>query len=257
MTHAAAPAPQTLAVFAAGSLRAAFGELAQGFELACPGWRLALTFGAAGLLLQRIAQGEQPEVFASANLSLPQQLHAAGQYTAPQVFTRNALCALAAPALRVNSETLAATLLNPAVRVGTSTPGADPSGDYAMALFERIELSGARPVGSAAALKARALRLTGDPSLPRPTRRRNLYATLVDGGHADVFITYRSSAALACAEVPALQRIELPPALAVPCDYGLVLRHGAPPAAAAWVRWLLSAPGQAVLQRHGFEPLPV
>ena len=41
MTHAAAPAPQTLAVFAAGSLRAAFGELALGSSWPVPAgaWR--------------------------------------------------------------------------------------------------------------------------------------------------------------------------------------------------------------------------
>ena len=54
------------------------------------------------------------------------------------------------------------------MKLGTSTPKADPSGDYAFRMFERIETSAAAPAGAAERLKAKALQLTGGPDSPRP-----------------------------------------------------------------------------------------
>lgn len=48
----------------------------------------------------------------------------------PTVFVRNAMCPLTSDQLDARSSTLLATMLRPEVRVGTSTPKADPSGDY-------------------------------------------------------------------------------------------------------------------------------
>ena len=63
---------------AAGSLRRAMIELAAAFERANPGQRVKLVFGASGLLLDRIRNGEHANVFASANLEHPQALATAG-----------------------------------------------------------------------------------------------------------------------------------------------------------------------------------
>ena len=41
----------------------------------------------------------------------------------------------------VVAENLLARLLDPELRIGTSTPKADPSGDYAWALFAKSESS--------------------------------------------------------------------------------------------------------------------
>lgn len=56
-------------------------------------------------------------------------------------------------------------------------------------MFDRIESSGAAGPGSAAALKAKALQLTGGPNSPQPPAGRNLYGLLVDECKADDFIT--------------------------------------------------------------------
>src|SRR5215468_7962418 len=78
-----------------------------------------------------------------------------------RVFARNELCALVREGLTVSSETLLDVLLDPKVRLGTSTPKADPSGDYAFALFAKAE---ALKPGAKAALEAKALQLTGGPA---------------------------------------------------------------------------------------------
>ena len=148
--------------------------------------------------------------------------------------------------------TLVGTLLDPAIKLGTSTPGADPSGDYAFELFERVERSGAAPAGSARVLAAKALQLTGGPDSPAPPVGRNVYGMLVASGQADLFLTYCTNAVIALAEEPTLQRIELPAAINVSAEYGLAVRQDAPAAAQAFAHALRSGAGQRMLREAGF-----
>jgi molybdate transport system substrate-binding protein len=136
------PAPlradEPLRLYAAGSLRRALTEVAAAFTEAT-GIRVEGTFGASGLLRERLEGGERGDVFASADMDHPRRLAVQGRAGAVTVFTRNRLCALARPGLTATSEDLLDRMLDPAVRLGTSTPKADPSGDYAWAVFERAE----------------------------------------------------------------------------------------------------------------------
>ena len=241
-------------VFAAGSLRGPLTEAAKAFEASAGGVPLALTFGASGLLLDRIKTGADAQVFASANMAHPQALSAAGSFGPTQVFTRNALCALVRPGLAVDGTNLVATLLRPDVKLGTSTPKADPSGDYAFELFQRVDNAGA-PAGSGAALAAKALQLTGGPTSPPPPADRNVYGVLVASGQADVFITYCTNAVVARREQPQLQVVDIVPAINVAADYGLAVRKDASPAAQAFAAYLLSPAGQAILRKAGFGAL--
>ena len=241
-------------VFAAGSLRGPLTEAAKAFEASAGGLPVALTFGASGLLLDRIKTGADAQVFASANMAHPQALSAAGSFGPTQVFTRNALCALVRPGLAVDGTNLVATLLRPDVKLGTSTPKADPSGDYAFEMFQRVDNAGA-PAGSGAALAAKALQLTGGPTSPPPPADRNVYGVLVASGQADVFITYCTNAVVARREQPQLQVVDIAPAINVAADYGLAVRKDASPAAQAFAAYLLSPSGQAILRKAGFGAL--
>ena len=249
---AAAAQPVEIKVLAAGSLRAALGEVAGAYEAPRPGQKVQLGFGASGLLKDRLLAGEAAQVFASANMEHPQALAAAGRAAPPQAFASNRLCALAAPTLDVSSATLIDRLLDPAVRVGTSTPRADPAGDYTWQMFERIEQQG-RP-GAFATLSAKALQLTGGPSSAPPPAERNVYGALLESRQADLFITYCTNAVIAAREVPALRLVEVPAAVNVAARYGIALLNGAPEPAQGFVRFLLGAEGQGVLARHGFAP---
>ena len=119
-----------IAVVAAGSLREAMTDIAQAHE-ARTGQKLSLSFAASGLLRERIEKGEAAQVFASADMGHPQKLADAGSWSPPRVFVRNQLCAITQANLNLTPERLLGALLDPAVRVGTSTPKADPAGDYA------------------------------------------------------------------------------------------------------------------------------
>lgn len=247
-----------LVVFAAGSLRAVLGEFGREFEAAHAAsapTRLRFVFGASGLLKDRIVAGERADVFASANMEHPQ---AVAQGAPVQRFARNRLCVLAHPEADVTAANVVERMLDPALKLGTSTPKADPSGDYAWAMFRRIEARGGRYAGSQAVLERKALQLTGGPNSPPPPAGRNVYGVLVAARDADLFVTYCTNAVRARAEQPMLRQIELPEDIDVAADYGvLVLPGAAAPSQAAARRFvdaLLAPAGQALLARHGFAP---
>jgi ABC-type molybdate transport system substrate-binding protein len=166
-------------------------------------------------------------------------------------FARNRLCALVGSGLPVDSGNLFDRMLDPKVKLGTSTPISDPSGDYAFAAFAKAD--GLRP-GARATLEKKALRLTGAKDSVKPPPGRNVYGWHVAQGHADIFLTYCTNVLAAQAQFPGQQRVELPDALSVGADYGLTVMNRAPPAARAFATYILSADGQAILARHGFAP---
>ncbi len=243
-------AAETVVVFAAGSLKAPLTAIGRGYE-ELTGAQVAFVFGASGLLRDRIKAGEAVDVFASANMEHPRGLMGAGWTTDVSRFARNSLCMLAGPGIAVTPETALDALLGPAVTLGTSTPGADPSGDYAWELFRRAEL--VRP-GAFAALSAKARQLTGGPQSPVPRPDRNVYADLVMRGEADIFLTYCTNARLAVDEVPALQVVSLPDNLAVSAAYGVAVRRDATSAAREFGTYLRSADGQRQMAAFGFDP---
>lgn len=250
LTVATTAGAQTAGVqlYAAGSLREALTEVARNFELE-GGQKVALTFGASGLLRERIEKGEPAQVFASADTQHPQRLAQAGNWGAPRVFARNLMCALSAPAINARPDTLLDTLLQPAVRVGTSTPKADPSGDYAWELFRRADAL--RP-GAFAALDAKALKLTGAADSAQPPAGRSTYAWNMEQGRADIFIVYCTNAAQALREAPQLKVIDVPASLQVAASYGLTVRKDASAAATQLADYLLGPAAQTVLRRYGF-----
>ena len=236
-------------VYAAGSLREAFTAIASEHE-ARTREKIVLTFGASGLLRERIEKGEPAQVFASADTDHPRRLAEQGGWQPPVVFTRNALCALTSDKLAATPATLLATMLQPSVRVGISTPKADPAGDYAWALFGKAD---ALQSGATARLRSKALQLTGGADSPKPPPGRGTYAWVMDQGQADVFLTYCTNAVSAQKEVPRLRIVEIPPELQVGAAYGVTVRIGAPQAADAFLRALLAPPAQAVFNRFGFR----
>jgi ABC-type molybdate transport system substrate-binding protein len=243
-----ARAADQVMLYAAGSLTAALTDVAQAYEEAY-GTTVETEFAASGLLRERIEGGEQADVFASANMQHPRALMAAGWGGPVARFARNRLCALAQLELKLAPATLLEVLLDPGVRLGTSTPKADPSGDYAWQLFEQAEAL--RP-GSFATLDAKALKLTGGPDSAKAPEGRNTYGWVMEEGKADVFLTYCTNAVLARREVPELQIVSLPEALSVGADYGLIVRDRASGEAWRLALYILAPAGQTILADYGF-----
>jgi molybdate transport system substrate-binding protein len=246
-------AQEGVRLYAAGSLKGAMTEIADAYT-ARGGQKVAKTFGPSGLLRQRIASGEPAEVFASANMAHPQALSAADKSGPVALFARNRLCALTRSAVAVTSESLLERMLDPAVKLGTSTPKADPSGDYAFQLFDKADA--VRP-GAGKILAGKALKLTGGPNSPPPPADRVVYGVLVARGAADIFLTYCTNALAAQKEEPQLVIVHVPDRLAVGADYGMTVMRDASPAARELAFFVLSASGQEILARHGFAAVGV
>ena len=244
-----ARAETPLVLFAAGSLKAVMAEIAGAYA---PGVGvLEMDFAPSGLLRKRIEHGEKADVFASANMAHPRALQEAGLAGPVTMFARNELCAIVQPGMEVSSDTLLQTMLDPEIRVGTSTPKADPAGDYAFELFGKAD---ALSQGATKTLTEKALQLTGGPDSAKPPEGRNPYGWVMGEGKADVFLTYCTNARLARQDVPGLQIVPVPAPLAVGADYGLTVVDGAPAVAEELVAFILSPEAQMIFQSHGFSP---
>jgi molybdate transport system substrate-binding protein len=241
-------AAEPVLLHAAGSLRSALTEIAGAF-VAATGREVQAKFGASGTLKEEIAGGARAEVFASANLEHPRALADAKKSGPVVLFARNRLCALVRPGLDVSSATLLERMLASDVKLATSTPRADPSGDYAWEVFRKADKLGP---GSFAALEAKALQLVGGPTSPTAPPGRALYGMLVAEGKADIFLTYCTNAREAQQQNPAQHIVALPDELAVGADYGLTVVDGASRPAYQLVMFILSVEGQRILAKHGF-----
>jgi len=235
---------------AAGSLKPALTEIGRRFT-AEYGVKVEAQFGASGLLRDRLERGEPGDVYASADMANPLSLATQGKAGPVVLFARNRLCAIVRPGLHVTPETVLATMLAPEIKLGTSTPKADPSGDYAWQVFAKAD---AVRRGAGRDLEAKALKLTGGPESPLPPDGRNVYAWHLLEGRADLFLGYCTAGYDAAATSPGITVVGLPPELAVGADYGLAVLHGADSGTAMpFVFYILSEEGQAILARYGFD----
>jgi molybdate transport system substrate-binding protein len=240
----------TVQLYAAGSLRGALTDVTKAFE-AKTGNKVEAKFGPSGALKNEIVGGAKAQVFASANMEHPQALHDAGKSGPVIRFARNKMCALANPLLKVDGENLLERMLDPLVKLGISTPKADPSGDYAIEIFRKAE---AIKPGARAKLEKKARQLTGSPTSAAPPAGHPVYGWLVAEGKADIFLTYCTNARAAQKQYPGQQIIELPDDLSVGADYGLTVIDGAPPAAQSFGNFIVSPDGEAILAGYGFAP---
>ena len=249
-TPAAAMPSNELQVYAAGSLREPFTAIASNYE-ASSGVKVKLTFGASGLLRERIEKGEAAQVFASADTNHPAKLAASNTgWQTSKAFVSNGLCALTAATVQATPASLLDVLLDPKLKLGTSTPLSDPSGDYTWALFHKAETL--QP-GAFARLDAKAIKLTGFADAPKPPAGRGTYAWLMAEGRADVFLTYCTNALSASKEVAGLKVVAVPNELQVGALYGVTAKAG-DAAAVKFASYLLTAPAQAVFADFGFGP---
>ena len=241
----------TLKVMGAGSLRAAMTDLLQHFprqsdEVDTP------EFGSSGLMRQKIEGGAAVDVFASADLEQPHKLAAGHPERLVILFARNSMCALARSDLGLNETNFLDRLLDPAIRIATSTPGSDPLGTYSWEVFARAD---AIKPGARATLEAKAKKLVGGgektpPLVPGKGAVEGIFLS----DQADVMLIYCSAVAAIQKEVPTLASIKLPSTLTVEPADGLIILNDKP-VALRFVAFVMSEEGQATLQKHGLEPV--
>ncbi|QJT83089.1 substrate-binding domain-containing protein [Kosakonia sp. MUSA4] len=234
----------TLTVLAAGSLKRAFTPLLAAFSEQT-GIAVEAGFGPAGLLRERIEAGERCALFASANTAHPQALVDARRARAIQVFAANALSlTVRSAAPQVDWLTL---LADPTLRLGTSTPGCDPSGDYTWQLFAHLDTL--KP-GLGEQLRQRAQPLVGGRDSLTVPAKEIASAWLIREGFADMFIGYQHYTTLLAAERD-VRVVDIPPAHNIRCNYALALLEEP---AAPLMQFIVGSQGQACLRAAGFLP---
>ncbi len=241
----------TFKLIGAGSLTGAMSDLIRRFP---PGLDVveAPEFGPSGLMRQKIEAGAAADIFTSADMAHARALVAGNADRTVIHFTRNQLCALARPTIGLTKDNMLDRLLDPAVRVATSTPGADPGGDYAWAVFARAETI--KP-GARATLERKALPLVGGgDKTPLLVPGKGAVEGVFIADKADVMLGYCSSAGVIRKELPDLVNVPLPVGLAVGPAYGMVLLN-AKPVTLRFAAFVMSEIGQSVLRDYGFDPV--
>jgi len=236
-------------IYAAGSLGAVMPRLIAASGLP-EGAVAAPVFGPAGMLGQRLLKGEHADLFASADLAQPEAVvKQRGGMVVP--FARNRMCIAAPGNLGLTEANMLERLLDPKLRLATSTPGADPGGDYARAVFARADKL--HP-GAAAILTDKSLMLLGGPGSMTPQPGHSPAATIFLGDHADALLYYCSGAAATAAEVPGLVNLPVPDNLEVGPVYGLAVLSKSPEAAQLAL-FMMSEAGQGILAAAGLLKL--
>jgi molybdate transport system substrate-binding protein len=208
-------------------------------------------FGPSGGLRERIEKGEAADLFLSADMGHPQTLAKSRPQTLVMPFARNTLCLLSHQSLGLTQANALNTMLDPKVRLATSTPLSDPGGDYTFAVFKRAEAI--RP-GAEAALSQKALQLMGGPAAMTPLAGHSIPASIFLADKADILVNYCSGQGDVMRDVTGLASIRLPPAIDVVATYGLAVLTDNP-AAARLALFLLSDRGQAIIAGNGLVPV--
>ncbi|MBV9826055.1 MAG: substrate-binding domain-containing protein [Alphaproteobacteria bacterium] len=247
----AAARAETLRVLAAGSLREAITELAQRYQQQT---KIDVTtdFGPSGLLRERIEKGDHADLFASADMGHPLKLWADGRAARVAMFTRNALCGIALPKPGLTTANFLDKLLDPAVKLGTSTPKTDPAGDYTWAMFHRAD---AVHAGAYATLDKKAEMIFGGPANNAPSGGKDPVVAGLVVGKIDIAIGYCSGRKRLSQQLPDVQFIEPPREITTGPEYGVAVMQGAAPHADDFALFMLSPEGQQVFARYDFAPV--
>ena len=214
----------TLTVYAASSLTDALPKVD-------PGERYS--FGGSNTLAAQITQGAPADIFASANLTIPEQLYAKGLVTRPYVLTHNTLVLIvprANPA-RIHSVT---DLRKPDVKI-VIAGSAVPVGAYTLQVLKTMKMTDVL-----------------DNVVSREADVRDVLAK-VALGEADAGFVYATDARTVPNKVTVLR---LPVWGRPNVAYGVAVvtagKHRA--AAAAYLKMLLGKRAQATFRSYGFLP---
>lgn len=252
-THAADANGDPLVVYSAGSMNGALAAALKSYS-AESGKEVLLSSGPAGKMLDKIEAGDRVDVFVSANMAHPRRLTAEHKATATVVVARNRICIAARRDLGVTSANLLDKLLDPKVRLGTSTPKADPGGDYAWELFDK---AGRIRPGATEVLKGKAQQVVGGGASQKMALPASALDAL-DRYKVDVMVGYCSGRKTKRDE--SVDHVELPHELGIPVDYGLTVLTTSPDAARREAAdrlalYLMSPVAQATMAEYGFVPV--
>lgn len=219
-----------ITVFAAASLTDAFTELGAAFTAVNPDASVTLNFASSSDLATQIGEGAPADVFASADQSnLAKLTDGAGTVGVPEVFATNRLEVIVEAGNPLGI-TGVADLADPDLIFVTAAPEV-PIGQYA----EEV-LANAGVVVTPRSLEENVKAIVAKVVL----------------GEADAGIVYATDVRAAGSDA---EGVEIPAELNVIATYPIAVPSGSanPGSAAAFIDFVLSPGGQAILASYGFE----
>ena len=216
-------------VSAAASLTDAFAAVEAEFEEANPGTDVVLNLGSSSTLREQILEGAPADVFASANTSNVDQVVEAGENAGdPEIFVTNSL-QVAVPEGNPGGVTGLSDFANEDLVIGLCAEEV-PCGEFGR---EALANAGVTPSIDTDEPDVRAL------------------LTKVEAGEVDAGIVYVTDV---MSTEGAVEGMEIPEEDNVVAEYPIVALNGAPnpDGAAAFVEFVLSEEGQAILDDFGF-----
>jgi molybdate transport system substrate-binding protein len=238
------PGGRNLTVFAAASLTDAFEAMGEELKAEYPTLSIAYNFGGSQALVTQLREGAQADVFASANAVQMQAAHDAGLITGePAIFAGNVLVVVTPNGNPADIQD-AADLREDGVRLVLAQPEV-PAGGYARDVI---------------------CRMAADPSTYGHDFVERVAANVVSEeedvrdvlakvalGEADAGIVYVSDAVAAGDQVHV---VDIPDEVNVIATYPVAVLVGGDEAlGSAFVAYLLSEEGQALLESYGFQPV--
>ncbi len=248
MTAASACAPgaggkeTSITVLAAASLTDAFQEAASAFEQAKPEVNVTFSFGGSQQLLVQLEQGARADIFAAADertMDLARQKNLIEGD--PRIFAGNSLVVVLPRANSAGIRSLQ-DLARPGLKIALANPDV-PVGVYSRRFLELA--SRQSEFGADYGDRVLANVVSEETNV-----KQVLAKVLID--EVDAGIVYTSD--VAGRTGASIQIIEIPAALNPRAEYPIAVVQGAgqPQAARAFLDFILSAEGQAILVRYGF-----
>ena len=222
----AAASGRTVTVYAASSLTEAFDTLKARYEKAHPGTHVAITYGASSDLATQISQGASVDVFASASQKNMASIGSLAQR--PVNFAANRL-EIAVPPGNPGEVHALADLARAGVKVAVCDP-AVPCGAVAQQVLRNAHLT-VRPVANEADVKSTL--------------------AAVESGEVDAGLVYVTDVRAGGSKV---KGIAIPDGVNASTTYPIAALKGASEPARAFVDFVLSSAGRAVLTADGFGP---
>lgn len=233
----------TLTVFAAASLADAFTQMGKQFDAANPGVTTEFNFAGSNQLATQINEGAPVDVFASANITQMDAVVESGRVAAdaPVLFVSNRLVVVI-PADNPGEIQSLQDLAEPGKLIVLAAEEV-PVGRYSL---EFLDKASADPAFNGS--------FRDDVLANVASYEENVRSVLnkVALGEADAGIVYTSD----LFGVTGVESLEIPDALNVLAEYPIasLVGSGNPDVAAAFVEYVLSTPGQAVMMYYGFSP---
>jgi len=230
----------TLNVFGAASLTAAFGEIKTKFEAANPNVTVTYNFAGSNTLATQITNGAPADVFASADTNNMQKVNTL--VNTPQTFARNNVVVIIPAKNPGNIKTLH-DLANKGVKIAVAGPSV-PVGNYTLEVLSKMGQSSEYGPAYESAVKANFV--TQETSVSGVVQK-------VELGEVDAGYVYVSDAYSAGSKVSS---ITIPDQYNIVADYPIATVKDSthPTQAEAFVQYVLSPDGQAILVQYHFLP---